>query len=300
MAEKRNTRCVSNKISLLLLSVLALLCLLNLLSGHILKNITNLQKILIYTVIFIIPIFLYIRLNRYKTKTVLKLNHVKIKHFPFIILFALSVSIICALINAGSAAVLSNFWNIRIPTSTVSFASNNPAVVVLTHVLLPAVCEELLIRGVALSEYEKYGVSVSVLLTSLVFSLFHGSAVTFISLFIAGVFYAVLTHLFKSVWPAVICHIINNALAVYINYNSDFIKYLADDAIFIIILAVVIFIILYVTLRLTENVIDDLGDKKRLKTNTRKLVYGEPLSSVYIWVFFILSVFISVRNLGLW
>ena len=300
MAEKRNTRCVSNKISLLLLIVLGFLCLLDVLSGYILKNITNLHKILIYAVIFIIPIFLYIRLNRYKTKTVLKLNHVKIKHFPFIILFALSVSIICALINAGCAAVLSNFWNINIPTSTVSFSSDNPAVVVLTHVLLPAVCEELLIRGIALSEYEKYGVSVSVLLTAVVFSLFHGSVVTFVSLFVAGVFYAVLTHLFKSVWPAVICHIINNALAVYLNYNADFIKYLADDAIFVIILAVVVFIILYVTLRLTENVIDDLGDKKRLKTNTRKLVYGEPLSSVYIWAFFILSVFISIRNLGLW
>ena len=296
----RNTRCVSKRISLLLLIVLAFLCLLDILSGYFLKNITNLQKILIYAVIFIIPIFFYLRLNRYKASSMLKLRHVKFKYLPFIILFGISVSVICALINAGAAAVLSNFWNIKIPTSTVSFASDNPAVVILTHVFLPAFCEELLIRGVALSEYEKYGVSISVLLTATVFSLFHGSVVTFLSLFVAGVCYAVLTHIFKSVWPAIICHVINNALAVYINYHADFIKYLAEDFIFIVIVAAILFIILYITLRLTENVIDDLGDKKRLKTNTRKLVYGEPLGSVYIWIFFALSIFISVRNLGLW
>ncbi len=296
---KKSQNTIAKKISLLLLIILSMLFLMDALSGYLLKNITNLHKILIYCVIFLIPIFIYIRKNKYKASEICKLSHVKLRYLPFIILFGLSVSIISALINAASSAVLSNFFDISIPTSTVVFASENPFVIGLTHVFLPAFCEELLIRGVALSEYEKYGVSVSVLITALIFSLFHGSAVTFLSLFVAGVFYAVLTHLFKSVWPAILCHCINNALSVYISYHSDYIKYLADDFIFAAILCVVIFVILYLTLRFTENLIDDLGDKKRLKTNTRKLVYGEPLASLYIWVFIILSVIFSIKNTGL-
>lgn len=299
MATVRKKR-VCNRIAMLLFIVLALLAVLNMLPAAITVHFTNLHKMLLYLAIFILPIIIYVKGNRYKLRTALKLSHVKIKYLPFIILFGLSTSIICALINTGSLAILGNFGFEKVPTSTVNFVSPTPMVTVFTSIIMPAVCEELLLRGVALYEYEKYGVAVSVLLTSLVFSLFHGSVVNLLSLLVAGIFYAVLTHLFKSVWPAILCHAINNALAVYINLNLEFIKYLFKDTIFIIILAVVLFLILFVTLRLTENIVDDLGNKRRLKTSSRSLVYGEPLSSVYIWLFFILSVLICLRNFGIW
>ena len=294
MTDKKSS--VANRISILLLAVLALLMMLDIFTDFFLKNITNLHKIMIYGVIFILPMFFYIKRNRYKAHTMLKMRHVKVKYLPFIVLFGISVSVICAFVNMGFAAILKNFTDIRLTTSTVAFSSENPFVIGLTAVFLPALCEEFLIRGIALSEYEKYGVSISVIITSLLFSLFHGSLQTLVSLFVAGVFYAVLTHLFKSVWPAVICHCINNALAVYISYNADYIQYLSEDFIFTALLAAVIFIIFLLTLKLAEGVISDLAGKKRLKTSSRNLVYGEPLGSVYIWVFFAVSIFNIVRN----
>lgn len=299
MADKKKFS-VSNKIALLMLSVLALLLLLDVCTGLFLKNITNLTKILIYCVIFLLPLFSYIKLNKYKAKNILRLSHVKLRYLPFIVLFGLSVSIICALINAGSLAVFSQFMDIKIPTATVSFTSENPFVIGLTAVILPALCEEFLIRGAALSEYEKYGVPIAIIITSAVFSLFHGSLASFISLFVAGVCYAVLTYLFKSVWPAVLCHCINNALAVYLNYNAEYVKYLLSDILFLIIICAAAFVIIYLTLLLSEKVIDDLGDKNRLKTDRRKLVYGEPLGSAFIWIFFAVSIFNIVRNVLGW
>lgn len=296
MAERKK-RFVSNKIAALLFSVLTLLLLLDFLSPYLLKNITNLHKIIIYVVIFLLPTDIYIRANRYKRAQMLKLKFVKIKYLPFILLFGLSTSVICALINTGIAAMADGLWDIRAAASTVGFVSENPFITALTMVFMPAICEELLIRGLALSEYEKYGVSVSVIMTSLIFSLFHGSLLTIPSLFIAGVFYAVLTHLFKSVYPAVICHCINNGLAIYISLNRDFVSYLLGDVIFVIILVIVLFAVLYLTLRLTENVIDDLGDKKRLKTNRRALVYGDPLKAVFIWLFFAVSIAAAVLKI---
>jgi membrane protease YdiL (CAAX protease family) len=291
-----NKKPVANRIALLLLAVLALLMLLDIFTGYFLKNITNLHKILIYCAVFLLPIGIYIKSNKYKAGSMLKLSHFKVKHLPFVILFGLSVSVICALINVISSAILGSFLDVNIPTSTVNFSSENPFVVGLTAVFLPAFCEELLIRGVALSEYEKYGVPISVLVSSVVFSLFHGSLFTFLSLFAAGVCYAVLTHLFKSVWPAIICHCINNALSVYISSNSDYLSYLASDFLFITILVAVVFIVLIVMLKLAEGIVDDLGNKKRLKSDTRNMVYGEPLGSLYIWIFFAISIFNMVRN----
>lgn len=288
---------VSNKIAALLFTVLSLLLALELLSPYLLKNITNLHKTLLYLVIFILPMWIYIRSNRYKRRSILRLQFVKVKYLPFIILFGISTSIICAMINAGAAAVAGSLWDIRTATSTVGFTSQNPLITVFTMVIMPAVCEELLMRGVALSEYEKYGVPAAVIMTSIVFSLFHGSLLNIPALFIAGVFYAVLTLLFNSVYPAIICHCINNGIAVYLSLHKDFLRYLASDVIFIIITVLILFIILYVTLRLTENVIDDFGDKKRLRTNRKKLVYGDPVKSVFIWLFFAVSIGIAIYRI---
>ncbi len=288
---------VSNRISLLLLVVLSLLAALDILTGFFLKNLTNIEKIVIYIVIFIIPIVVYTRLARVKAKTILSLNHVKARYLPFIFLFGLSTSVICALINVGSAAIFNNFFDITLSTSTVNFVSDKTYVMVIAAVIMPAVCEELLIRGVALSEYSRYGVSISVIMTSIIFALFHGNVVTIPSLFVAGVFYAVLTHLFKSVWPAIICHIINNAIALFISANSDYISYLLEDIIFVVIIVCVVFLILYLTLKLTEKIIDELGNKQRLKTNVKRLAYGDPLGSIYIWIFLAVSIFICVRKI---
>lgn len=296
MAERKK-RFVSTKIAALLFSILTLLLLLDFLSPYLLKNITNLHKLLIYLVIFILPTEIYIHVNRYKRAQALKLKFVKIKYLPFILLFGLSTSVICALINTGIAAAANGLWDIRAAASTVGFVSENPFITALTMVFMPAFCEEFLLRGLALYEYEKYGVTISVIMTSIIFSLFHGSLLTIPSLFIAGVFYAVLTHLFKSVYPAVICHCINNALAVYISLNRDYVSYLMSDTIFIIITVLIIIAVLYLTLRLTENVIDDLGDKKRLKTNRKKLVYGDPLKTVFIWLFFAVSITAAILKL---
>lgn len=296
MADTVKKNNISNKIALLLLVVLGLLLLLDVFTGLFLKNITNLEKILIYIVIFIIPMIVYTAVNKYKPGTLLRMRHFKIKYLPFVLLLGLSVSVICALINALSAAMLSRFGLETNVTSTIGFSSDSPLVIAISGVFMPALCEEFLIRGAALTEYGKYGVSVSVLLTSVIFALFHGSPVTMLSLFGAGVVYAVITHLFKSIWPAVICHCINNALAVYIAHNGDFISYLISDVLFIIILIAVICLVFYFTLKFGERVVDELSNKKRLRTNVRSLVYGEPLGSVYIWLFFAISIFICVRR----
>lgn len=287
---------VSNRISLLLLVVLALLAALDFFTGLFLKNLTNVEKIAIYVVIFIIPIIFYIKKSRVRAKSILSLNHLKIKYLPFVVLFGISTSIICALINMGVFALVKSTADIGVTTSTVNFTSDKTYVIVLTSVILPAVCEELLLRGVALSEYSRYGVSISVIMTSIIFALFHANALTIPSLFVAGVFYAVLTHLFKSVWPAIICHTINNAIALYVSTNTDYISYLLSDVIFVVAIVSVLFIIMFITLKLTEGIIDDLGSKNRLKTNVKKLAYGDPLGSLYIWLFFALSIFLCIRK----
>ena len=288
---------VSGRISALLLIVLALLCGLELLLSFVPLPINNLHKLLIYIILFFLPIFIYLKVNRYKAGKALRLRHVKIKYAPFIILFSLSVSFICAILNAVS------FWIGRMAGQTdnaaqlVSVTGSNPLTIILILIILPAIAEELLMRGVALFEYRKYGVAISIIMTSVLFALFHINVQTFLSLLTAGAFYAVLTLLFDSVYPAIIAHLINNTLSVFISYNQSFVRYILSDSLFAVLLALIIFAVLFFTLKMAEGVIDSLGNKNRLHTDTKKLAYGDPLKSIWLWLFVLLSVCMMVINI---
>ena len=76
MAKKR-TKQVSGKVAGLLFFVLLMLCVLNLLPPVITAHLTNLHKILLYLVIFIVPMLIYI-------KTFIKQTEIQIKRAIFL------------------------------------------------------------------------------------------------------------------------------------------------------------------------------------------------------------------------
>ena len=252
---------------------------------------------LIYLVIYILPMLIYIRKNRYKKRSALRLKFVSPRYWLFILLFGLSVCLLCTLINVGTNAFAASVLHLRFQNNIVDLSGANPASLIITSVLLPAFCEELLLRGLVQSEYEKYGVTVGVLLTSVIFALFHTSPAQLPSLFIAGVCYGVLTVLFRSVWPAFFAHAINNGVAVLLARHNDFFRYLFQDKLFLILFVVACFLLLIFTLKLMESAVSDLlGKNRQFKKSTRSLAYGDPLLSPWIWLFALLCIGKMVYN----
>lgn len=78
----------------------------------------------------------------------------------------------------------------------------------------PAFCEELLFRGVIASGFKKYGKTLAVVLSALIFMLMHGNAEQTVHQFIIGL---VIGYIFIStgnLWIGVIIHFFNNFIAV--------------------------------------------------------------------------------------
>ena len=290
-------RDISKEISLLLLIVLCLLLGLSF-CRQWLPAFDPPLTALVYVVIYLIPIWIYRRAHRYKAKAALRLNWVSPKYWLFIVLFGLSVCLICSLINLGCSAFARGVLNLNYGTTTiVDLSSTNPMTLLFIGVLLPAFSEELLLRGLVQSEYEKYGVTIGVLLTALIFALFHTNPVQIPALFIAGVCYGVLTLIFRSVWPAVIAHAINNGIAVLLAKYNDFVRYILQDRLFMIIAIVACFLILIFTLKMMETVIDQkLGKGQKIKRSARSLAYGDPLMSPWLWIFALLCIGKMVYN----
>lgn len=89
--------------------------------------------------------------------------------------------------------------------------------------LLPAVCEEFLIRGGILTTMRGSYKYIAVLwIMAAVFGLFHQSIVQVFYTACFGMFMAFLTIKLKSIFPAMIIHFVNNGLNVYMSYADAY------------------------------------------------------------------------------
>jgi len=286
---------VSKGISALLLTILVLLLGLSLCRQWLPAFGPGLTA-LIYGVVYLLPIIIYMKRKRYKPRTALRTKLPGIRYLPLAVFFGLSICLICVLINVGSNALFRSVFHAEFQPSIVDLSSENLGTLMVTSVLLPALVEELLFRGLVQSEYEKYGTTIGVVLTSLIFAVFHTSPAQIPALFVAGACYGVMTLIFRSVWPAVIAHAVNNCVAVLINRNQSYIKYLFQDSLFLVIALISCLLILIITLKLLESAISKKLGKSRKVKSTKSLAYGDPLMSPYLWIFLLLCIGKMVYN----
>jgi uncharacterized protein len=83
--------------------------------------------------------------------------------------------------------------------------------------MIPALCEEVLFRGYVMRAFEKsWGIVASIVISGIVFGMFHIQLGNLLPLATLGIILALMTWLSNSIWPAVIAHFINNGMAVLI------------------------------------------------------------------------------------
>ncbi len=93
---------------------------------------------------------------------------------------------------------------------------------ILTTAVFPALCEEIYNRGVLLGATEDHPNDIfKVLFLGVMFGLFHQSVQQFFYTIFGGCVFALLAIKFRSIWPAVYCHFINNFLDVIYDYSSQ-------------------------------------------------------------------------------
>lgn len=86
----------------------------------------------------------------------------------------------------------------------------------------PAVCEEMLFRGVILQSLKaRYRVSSAILITAVLFGVFHMSLVKFIPTGLLGLVLCVVAWWTDSIYPAMLMHFINNAVSVALMYYPE-------------------------------------------------------------------------------
>lgn len=83
--------------------------------------------------------------------------------------------------------------------------------IMLTGALLVPFAEELLFRGIGYGALRRYGVWVAVPASAALFAIAHGVNVILVIAFVLGIVCALLYERSRSVWPAVVTHVVFNA-----------------------------------------------------------------------------------------
>ncbi|MCL2771224.1 MAG: CPBP family intramembrane metalloprotease [Firmicutes bacterium] len=185
--------------------------------------------------IFLAPVLIYMFLSKRKPKEMLGTLGFKKTHKKVIL-----YSILGGVAMFFGVMVLSIFFQYTLAAIGYSdpFRRGEPIelwwvllLTVLVTAIMPALCEEVLTRGVLMNSQRAYGIKKVIIISAVVFALMHFNINQVFYALLVGLFLATITHISKSIWPAIIMHFISNFFATlfgYLHYNEYFGKQLFE------------------------------------------------------------------------
>lgn len=204
-----------------LLSVIVSETMIYLIAGTGLRDRMALQFLMQLFLAF--PAVAYLSLQRVSLKDGLRICPIGWREWLLLLPFAVCVNQIAAFIN-----VVSQLF-------TVNTISNSMAELILQYpfpiaffviAVAPAICEELLFRGVLYRGYRKCGAWVAIILTAFLFGMMHMNPNQFLYAFALGILFALVNEITGSILPSVFLHLYINGYSVvtlylWMNHGSE-------------------------------------------------------------------------------
>lgn len=106
-------------------------------------------------------------------------------------------------------------------TSIMPSTPGELAATLILVALLPAIAEEYVFRGCVARAFARKGYVFAVFMSALLFAIMHGSPLQLVHQFLIGVVCAVLFFATRSLWPPIILHFLNNAIALVLGYMQN-------------------------------------------------------------------------------
>lgn len=141
-----------------------------------------------------------------------------------LLVIPLSVALICMgqpLAEGFVRLVALIGYDISAATSIIPSTPGELVATLILVALLPAVAEEYIFRGCIARSFARKGYVFAVFMSALLFAIMHGSPLQLVHQFLIGVVCAVLFFATRSLWPPIILHFLNNAIALVLGYVQN-------------------------------------------------------------------------------
>lgn len=165
-------------------------------------------------IIILLPMILFMIFKRYSFKEVLRLNKITSKEIVLTILIVICSYPIAMFLNGIMAVIISMFGELQqsplpVPENTSVFLKS-----LFLFAIAPGICEEVMFRGVIQSAYEKAGVKRAIVITGLLFGIFHFNIQNFLAPMGLGILFGYMVYKTDSLYTSIIAHTANNGIAL--------------------------------------------------------------------------------------
>ncbi|MBE6590312.1 MAG: 5-formyltetrahydrofolate cyclo-ligase [Ruminococcaceae bacterium] len=198
--------------------------------------------ILLQILIFLLPAILYCKLRGTRFIDRIRISPIRPTHIPLVLLvlvLMITGGMLTSIITGGIESLTGKFTLYNTFTSR----TGTPIDVVysiLAYAVLPAIGEELIYRSILCTEYEKYGVGVSVSVSALCFAMLHFSFEHFFTYLFLGVLLAAAMYATHSFLAPLLLHLFYNVFCLFGQpYLSTFYVHAGSNEIFVFCLIVI-------------------------------------------------------------
>ena len=217
--------------------------------------------LLFSSIITILALILIYKIKKRKVKEELLINGTKTINY----LYSFLLGALCWFFNSAvltlvsSAGVLENQFN-NIDNILAPLLEGPIVIAFITVGIIAPIAEEFLFRGVVFNTLQKrFSPAWTIVIQGVLFGLFHLNLVQGSYATILGIVYGYVTYKTKSLWPAIIMHIVNNSMPfimtiIFGNYNFSTTVSLIQAVVAVVGIAVTLFLVSRTNYKVSEEV----------------------------------------------
>lgn len=161
--------------------------------------------------------FMFIKKRGFSLKKAFRLNRLGMKNTILIFFISILSYPIVVFFQAIFVTILQIFTEL-LPNELPIEIANMPFITSIFFIaIIPGVCEEIMFRGTMLRGYEKLGVKKSIIITAVLFGMFHFNISNFIGPTILGIIFGIMVYKTNSIFSSMLAHTLNNTIAIVLS-----------------------------------------------------------------------------------
>ena len=168
---------------------------------------------LVYITAFVFPAYFFYLISRKRNPLPPMLEPHLGSDFPLMLFATIALSLAAAYLNASIVNIV-GFYDYYGGYSEDLSSNISLLLVFISTAVVPAFSEELLFRGVILTNLKPYGKTTALLASAALFALMHNNGAQLLYTFIAGIFIGLVYIKTRSLWGCILIHFFNNLISV--------------------------------------------------------------------------------------
>ncbi len=174
--------------------------------------------ILTQLAVVLLPPFLYLEIFRMDVRTALRFNRITLKQGVLAALITIFMYPAAVTGNLIMINILTRIGTIDIPEMPTATTPFEYIRLMLIVSLLAGICEEVFFRGFVLRGYENLGQRKAVIISAILFGMFHYNLYNLFGAIVLGLVFGTMVWVTNSLYAGIVGHIVNNGLAITLGY----------------------------------------------------------------------------------